>query len=527
MDKSSSLSVWKRWTQWGQALAVALALVAALGQTSSLAAPVAPPARPPQVDAALWTQTDGEAAAPLLVILRDQADLSRAPAFLSAVQRRAWVYDTLRAAALHSQKPLRAWLDAQGLPYHTHYLVNMLSLQGDRALVLALAQRPDVARLALNPQVDGVEGVVAAPGWLWPSRARAGAPAAPEWGVSFVHAPEVWNTGFTGAGVVIGVQDTGVDWQHPALQAHYRGWNGGNVTHARNWHSAVGVTPACADPTIPCDPHGHGTHVTGIAVGDDGAGNQIGVAPGAQWIGCRNMDDQGRGSPSTYTECFEFLLAPYPTGGDPQLDGDPALAADVINNSWNCPPTEGCDSATLQQVVESVRSAGIMVVSSGGNNGSACGSALYPIAIYDASYSVASVNADGVVATSSSRGPVTINGSNLSKPDISAPGVSVRSSYLGNTYRILSGTSMAAPHVSGVVALLWSAYPLLNGQIDATEALLNRTARHVVNTTCGPVNSPDYNHTYGWGYVDALAAIQSTRDAYFPLILRGSVSGER
>lgn len=522
MEKSSFfLKTRKRWMRQARGLAIALALTVMLGQTSSLAESVAQPARPPQVDARVWERTAGEADAPLLVILKEQADVSRAPTFSSTVQRRAWVYDTLRAVALRSQKSLRVWLDAQGVPYRTHYLVNMVSLQGDRALVLMLAQRPDVARLVLDPQVVGVERIAVAPRWLWPVRARNDAPTTPEWGVSFVHAPEVWGAGFTGAGIVIGVQDTGVDWQHPALQAHYRGWNDGSVSHTRNWHSAVGVTAACADATIPCDPYGHGTHVTGTAVGDDGAGNQIGVAPDAQWIGCRNMDDQGRGSPSTYSECFEFLLAPYPVNGDPQRDGDPTLAADVINNSWNCPPSEGCDSATLQQIVESVRAAGVMVVSSAGNNGSACGSVLYPIAIYDASYSVASVNADGVVSASSSRGPVTINGSNLSKPDISAPGVLVRSSYLGNTYRLLSGTSMAAPHVSGVVALLWSAYPSLIGQIDATEAVLNRTAQHVVNSTCGPANSPNYNHTYGWGYVDALAAIHSLRNAYFPLILRG------
>ena len=218
------------------------------------------------------------------------------------------------------------------------------------------------------------------------------------------------------------------------------------------------------------------------------------------------------------------MLAPYPPGGDPQLDGDPSLAAHIVNNSWNCPPSEGCGHFTLQQVVENVRAAGVMVVASAGNNGSACGSVLYPIGAYDASYSVGAVNAAGVIAPFSSRGPVTFNGTGLSKPDISAPGVAVRSAYPPDQYAWLSGTSMAAPHVAGVVALLWSAYPALIGQIDASEALLNAAARRMVDLTCGPAGSPDYNHTYGWGYVDALAAVQAAAGPprlYLPVITRG------
>jgi subtilisin family serine protease len=164
-----------------------------------------------------------------------------------------------------------------------------------------------------------------------------------------------------------------------------------------------------------------------------------------------------------------------------------------------------------------------MVVASAGNNGSACASALYPIGTYDASYSVGAVNAAGDIAPFSSRGPVTFNGTGISKPDISAPGVAVRSAMPPDGYRLLSGTSMAAPHVAGVFALLWSAYPSLLGQVDASEALLNASARRVVNTTCGPAGSPDYNHTYGWGHVDALAAIQAAAGPprlYFPVVTR-------
>ena len=477
-------------------------------------------AQPEKIDAGLWTATANGQPASFLVILAEQADLSAAERLADPAGRRQWVYDALRETALRSQKPLRAWLDRRGIPYTSHYLVNMLAVQGDSALLLALARRGDVASLAPNPSVAGVP-----PLNELDLRRSPASPAGVEWGVSFVHAPEVWATyGARGQGVVVGVQDTGVVWDHPALIHSYRGWDGRAVDHAYNWHSAVGATAQCPDPATPCDPYGHGTHVTGTITGDDGAGNQIGVAPGAAWIGCRNMDDQGRGTPSTYTACFEFFLAPWPPGGDPQLDGDPTLGAQIVNNSWNCPPSEGCGHFTLQPVVEAVRAAGVMVVASAGNNGSACSSALYPIGTYDASYSVGAVDANGVIAPFSSRGPVTFNGSGISKPDISAPGVAVRSASPPNGYRLLSGTSMAAPHVAGVFALLWSAYPSLIGQVDASEALLNASATRVGDLRCGPAGSPDYNHTYGWGHMDALAAVQAALSPprlYLPVVTRG------
>jgi serine protease AprX len=477
-------------------------------------------AQPSKVAPGLWTATANGQPASFLVVLAEQADLGAAERPADPAGRRQGVYDVLRQTALRSQKPLRAWLDRRDVPYTSHYLVNMLAVDGDRDLLLALARRGDVASLLPNPRVAGVEPLPAFDPTL-----QAMTPAGVEWGVSFVHAPEVWTTyGVRGEGIVVGVQDTGVVWDHPALKPSYRGWDGSAATHAFNWHSAVGATPACPDPIIPCDPYGHGTHVAGTITGDDGAGNQIGVAPGAAWIGCRNMDDQGRGTPSSYTECFEFFLAPWPPGGDPQIDGDPTLAAHIVNNSWNCPPSEGCGHFTLQQVVENVRAAGVLVVASAGNNGSACGSALYPIGTYDASYSVGAVSASGAIAPFSSRGPVTFNGSGISKPDISAPGVSVRSAYPPDRYVNLSGTSMAAPHVAGVFALLWSAYPRLIGQIDASEDLLNASARRVVDLTCGPAGSPDYNHTYGWGHVDALAVLREAAGPprlYMPLITWG------
>ena len=203
-----------------------------------------------------------------------------------------------------------------------------------------------------------------------------------------------------------GGQDTGYDWQHPALKEQYRGWNGQVASHAYNWHDAIHEdnpntlpgNPCGFDSPQPCDDQGHGTHTMGTMVGQDGPDNQIGMAPGAQWIGCRNME-QGWGTPATYAECYQWFVAPYPQDGDPFRDGNPFQAPHVINNSWSCPAREGCvEPDILRDVVDNVRAAGIVTVHSAGNNGPICGSIKEPAANYDASFSVAATDNNDQVA---------------------------------------------------------------------------------------------------------------------------------
>ena len=315
--------------------------------------------------------------------------------------------------------------------------------------------------------------------------------------------------GFRGEGVVVAGQDTGYDWDHPALKQSYRGWDGITVSHDYYWHDAIhsGGGVCGADSTVPCDDHWHGTHTMGTIVGESND-MQIGVAPEARWIGCRNMD-QGVGTPSTYAECFEFFIAPYPVVGTP-AQGDPSMAPDVINNSWSCPLSEGCDLdhiAFLNQVVDNVRAAGIMVVSSAGNVGGACGTVNQPPAMFDSVYSVGATQSDALdpIAVFSSRGTST----DLLKPDISAPGVGVLSSVPGTGYSTAQGTSMASPHVVGAVALLWSARSDLRGQIQITEDILNQTSVPRYSTQCGDAPQTVPNSVYGWGRVDAYAAVRS------------------
>ncbi|MFQ5576955.1 MAG: S8 family serine peptidase, partial [Anaerolineae bacterium] len=257
----------------------------------------APPPSTGQISPHLLAQLEGGQPAPMLVILNEQADLSAADRLAGKTAKGKFVYRALWQTAQTSQAPLRQWLNRQGIPYRSFYIVNALLVEGDRSLALALAARPDVARLEANPAIrNSLPSPV-------PQTGHAPAAAVIESNLLYVNADDVWALGFTGQGIVVGGQDTGYDWDHPALVAHYRGWDGAVAGHNYNWHDSIHAANAScpADSPEPCDDFGHGTHTMGTAIGDDGAGNQIGMAPGATWMGCRNMNG-GDGTPASYLE---------------------------------------------------------------------------------------------------------------------------------------------------------------------------------------------------------------------------------
>ncbi len=444
--------------------------------------------------------------AEFIVVVADQADLSGAAMLRAKIDKGRFVRDALWNKAQATQGPILQWLRERGIEHRSFYIVNALWVKGDRAVAEALAARTDVARVEGNPRIQNFpQGLRAIE-----SPSQPNSPETVEPGINYTHAPQVWALGHTGEGIVVAGADTGFRWTHNAIKPHYRGWDGVTADHDYNWHDSIhdsSGNPCGNDSPFPCDDAGHGTHTIGIAIGDDGAGNQIGMAPGAQCIGCRNMDE-GVGTPARYIECMEFFLAPYPVGGDPS-QGDPTKAPDLTTNSWVCPTDEGCSPNTLQSAVEGQRAAGIEMVAGAGNNGSDCSTLIYPPAIYDASYTVgALITGTDTIASFSSRGPVTVDGSNRLKPDITAPGTNNRSSYntSDNAYVLLSGTSMATPHIAGSVALLWSARPELRPDLDATEGTLNNAAVDINSSECG-TGTP--NNVYGWGRVDVFAALTS------------------
>lgn len=416
-----------------------------------------------------------------------------------APERKRAVYELLRARAGSAQARVRDELTKAGIPFRPLYVVNGLAVRGDLALARKLAAHDEIARIVGDPVVHGIESGPFTPFLASPD-------VGPEWGVVKIEADKVWSLdGNHGEGVVIASADTGVEWTHPALRPKYRGWNGTTANHNFNWFDAI------ADLAAPLDDYGHGSHTTGTMVGDDGVGNQIGVAPGARWIACRNMD-HGNGQPSTYIACNQYFLAPYPHGGNPESDGDPAKAPDIVNNSWACPPSEGCDPYVLEGSFAALRAAGILAVNSAGNSGPACSSVATPPAIYDEALVVGATDIGNFLASFSSRGPVMLDGSGRLRPDVAAPGANVRSSTPNGNYGNLSGTSMAAPHTAGAAALLWSAKPQLRGLIGTTRCLITRSARSIVQLStpqvCGGTTPSDRpNNSFGYGLIDAYDAI--------------------
>ena len=285
---------------------VFIVIVLSLSLLTSAFQPLSPVPWRQKVDA--WVlETAATGPTEFLVKLNAQADLSAAAMLTGKAEKGAFVFQALRETARSTQQPLLAQLQSLGLPYRSYWIVNLVWVRGGLEAVRSLAERADVAHIYANPRVhldDPVE---------W--REVSPAPEGIEWNLSWVNAPQVWNLGFTGQGVVIGGADTGYDWDHPALINQYRGWDGVQADHNYNWFDATD------DHSLtPIDPYGHGTHTMGIMVGDDGGTNQIGMAPGARWIGCRNMDAGGNGTPATYISCYEFFVAPTDLQGlNPEL----------------------------------------------------------------------------------------------------------------------------------------------------------------------------------------------------------------
>lgn len=426
----------------------------------------------------------------LFVILKDQADILDVASIRDRDQRLTETYTRLTAHADASQADLRQALDTFRIAYTPYYLVNALEVEGGTLARLYLMTRPEVDRVIPSPRLRPVPAANISPGEFTSVAENPG------WNIQMIGADKVWDEfGVKGAGIVIGQSDSGVEGTHPALAAQYRGATSGDDY---NWFDPWDGT------TSPVDAGGHGTHTLGTILGAGG----IGVAPEATWFACSNLT-RNLGNPALYLDCMQFMLAPFPQGGDPFTDGEPTRAAHVLNNSWGCPEIEGCDPTSLQQAAENLRAAGIFVVVSAGNDGPNCSTINAPLSLYDAVFSVGAIDRFGNVTDFSSRGPVTADGSGRMKPDIVAPGADVFSSLPGGTYGPNSGTSMAGPHLVGVVALLWSANPELIGDIERTEQIIIETADPYTGSIangCFEGSAP--NAGYGYGVVNVYEAVK-------------------
>lgn len=405
---------------------------------------------------------------PILIYLTSQTSLEALPT--EPLARRTALIARLQQTATNSQADLLnllARLTATGRVSHYQplWIINAIAAAADQTAIESLATRPEIGRIALDSYHQYIQPYESYP---------AGNPPPLTWGLERIRAPQIWEgLGLTGQGVTIAIMDTGVDWQHPALYPNYRGNLGnGNANHAGNWFDATNWANL-----TPRDEYGHGTHVAGTAVGQGG----IGVAPGANWIAVRVFDQYGGTTLSVLHQGFQWLLAPA---------GDPALAPDLVNNSWG-------GHITLLEFMPDVallQTAGIVPLFSAGNSGPDPATINAP-AGYPNTLAIGASDELEKVAWFSSRGPSFLTPQ--AKPMLAAPGAAVLSAYPGGNYAYLSGTSMAAPHVSGVMALLLSANPTLS------ESQLT----HILTSTVQPMGDFQPNWDSGWGRLDGYAAV--------------------
>jgi uncharacterized repeat protein (TIGR01451 family) len=498
--------------------------------TSGLGAGVADfgPADPPPtirvegpltVDPQVEAQLDDEPTADFFIWLRTRADLGPAYEIANKGARRTYVYQALSVTASRTQAEIRAYLDRRGLRYEPLWINNaILVYDGDQAVIEAMRARDDVLRIrGVYTQMSIPDPEQVAIVTLDSNQPDADT----TWNIDIVNAPQVWSElGITGAGVVVANIDTGVRYTHEALSPSYRGnLGGGSYEHNYNWAALspdARRSEQCGaefDSTIePCDSHGHGSHTMGTMIGGDGNGPfdmDVGMAPDARWMACMGCDGYYPGGPGgcsdiALTACAEWVVAPTDLNGD---NPDPTMAPDVVNNSWG----GGGEDAWYYSYVEAWNAANIIPVFSAGNWGPGCQTLGSP-GSYDAVLGVGGTDINDYNYTASSRGPGSGTGVfAVQKPDVSAPGESVPSAYRfsDSSYTTLSGTSMAAPHVSGLVALMRQVEDSISRE-EIWEILTGTAATELSiknGSWCGA--GPDFpNYVFGYGRIDALAAVQ-------------------
>jgi VCBS repeat-containing protein len=431
-----------------------IAMLAAM----AMAFPAAAGNLAPEVQSALATLPSGSRIT-VVVHLKERADLSGIRGD-RATRLRATI-EALQAKAGATQGPVRTWLQARlgsGVANFTPlWVVNGFSVTATAPIIRLLAALPAVDVVNL----DAIAIV------------ETGTPPSgpPEANVAITRAPDLWALGFTGEGVVVATLDSGADAAHPDIATRWRGGTGG-------WFDPYGVHPA------PFDASGHGTWTLGVIVGGDAGGTTIGVAPGARWIAAKIFNDAGSATATAIHKAFQWVLDP---------DGDPATAdaPDIVNNSWSY-GAPGCNLA-FQPDFQALRAAGILPVVAAGNFGPGANTSVSP-ANYPEALSVGATDDAGDIAFDSGQGPSACGGAIY--PEVVAPGTDVLTSDRFSLYASVSGTSIAAPHVSGVAALLAGAFP--SASADAIDLAVKQSA-----TDLGAAGPDD---VFGYGWVDAKAA---------------------
>ena len=417
-------------------------------------------ARPAVIDAAVLralNRSGDDQLLDVIVTLRDQADFSRIdrPTVPVALQRHAALTQSQILASLRAQPPDQVrsltslWID------------NSIALSASRQVIFDLARRLDVTRIQLDEL------------FLMPE--YAGGPATAAANLTSIGVPAVWQRGITGQGVVVAVLDSGVDMSNADLSAKWRG--GSN-----SWFDPYN------EHTSPADLSGHGTQVLGVILGGEADGTPIGVAPGARWIAAKIFNDRGRATHSAIHRALQWVLDP---------DGDPATAdaPQVVNNSWSS-GNPGCDSDFAPDL-RALRAAGILPVFAAGTD-----IAMAPANTPEA-FAVGALENDTTLLADSARGPANCLNAATVYPQLVAPGADIHTTERSGMFANATGTSLAAAHVSGALALLLSVNPRLSAAEQA--ALLINTADDL------GAHGPD--NDYGYGRLNAAALIEQVAPA--------------
>jgi len=465
-----------------------------------------------KVQETVITNMESEGQSDFFIVLTEQADLSGAKEIYNKLDKGRYVFHQLKNIADQTQPQVITDLNLADFQIQRYHIQNMILVKdGSPDSLLAAANSDLVKSIMANQPFKHKNDQPMA-------YAANESPNTPEWNLQHIGITDVWAEGVNGNGIVVANLDTGVDWDHPALKNHYRGWNGTTADHNYNWHD---ISTSCG--ATPCDTDTHGTHTMGTMVGADGGSNQVGGAPGAKWIACAPLIDA-----AGFHECFEWFLAPYAYGQAP-AQGLPEMAPDVVNNSWGW-PTGGGDYQYAPDL-DALQAAGVFMEFSAGNEGDSCESLRSPGDYPQVLTTGASDNQDRIVSESwtywgSSRGPAAsgIPGApTFIKPEICAPGYDIRSSVPGGGYEGgWGGTSMAGPHTCAVVALMWSAAPSLIGDITTTRQIILDNAftesggAGYWSQTCEGINAATTipNHVWGWGLIDAYACYQALAGVY-------------
>ncbi len=439
----------------------------------------------------------------VLVVLDDRVDIGALNLELNRMHatreyRHERVVRELKGKADATQGDLLSLLEsgvASGkvLTYSSLWIANMIRLEATRRFIEQAAARSDVAEIYLNYEIEAVEPVSSIPS---SGRDRSNV----EQGLYRINAPLAWERGYTGAGRLVSHLDTGADGNHVAFASR---WRGLHAPASECWYDPVTHT------SFPFDSGIHGTHTMGTMCGYDPAtDDHIGVAWAAEWISAGVIDRVD--TPTTIADA----ITAWQWIADP--DGDPGTVddvPDVNSNSWGISPIwhgqylpQGPCDPMFWGALDACEAAGVVVVFAAGNEGDSAPNAIRNPGNRAAdpynSFCVGAITGSDYgpypIATFSSRGPAPTDCGNwTTKPEVSAPGVDVRSSLPGNTYGNMSGTSMATPHVAGAVAILREVDP--NASSDYIKGLLMASAYDL--------GASGEDNGYGWGLIDLQAAL--------------------